>query len=163
MTASKKEIARRMEEFQRKQAEHIAECGRTVLGVFALAESVDPVNETFIYTIGNALKQLPELLLVGMCSDGGLLNALSEEMVRRGRAFDDREVVNIGAKCPVCVVEAAESVKDDYTCQANLWWSRSGYRVMQVVAPDPTGLFPWQAGCAEPYSKVKINRKNPIN
>jgi hypothetical protein len=164
MTASKKELARRLEEFQRKQAENIARHGRSCLGVFALADAKDPVNETFIYTIGNAQKGLPELLLVGVCNDGGALNLLSEEMIRRGRPFDDREVVKLsGADHPVCVVEASNDVKDDYTCQANGYWGRDGYSVMQVVIPDRAGLFPWQAGCAKPYCKVAVHRRNPLN
>lgn len=163
MALSKKEIAANIKKFQQRQIEHVAKHGRTTVGVFAVAGTKDALNSTFVYTIGNALKRLPELFIVGMHDDGGVLNALSEKMIELGRAFEDREVVDIGAKFSCCVVEALDDVKDRYTCQASAWFGRDGYRVMQVVAPDPSGLFPWQSGCASPYSKVTVHRKNPVN
>lgn len=156
---SKDEIERRIEELKRKQDRHIAETGRTLVGVFPLRGSKDPTNETFVYTMGNSLKGLPELLIVGLHDDRGILNALSEAMIERGRAFDDREVYTFeGSNCPLCFVDAAEVVKDRYTVQANQRFGRDRYRVQQVVLSDKAGLFPWQQGCAKPYCDVVVHR-----
>jgi hypothetical protein len=54
---------------------------------------------------GNALKGLPELLLVGT-TKGELLNDLSQKMIDRGRAFDDGELVSLGGKFPLKVITA---------------------------------------------------------
>lgn len=165
MSMSRKEMARRFEEYERKQVEHIARHGRTCAGVFALADSKDPTNETFVYTIGNALKGLPELLTVGLCDDHGILNALSEVMILLDRSFDDGDVYTFKETgMPVALVEAAESVKETFTRQAtHLLGGADKYRVMQVVLSDKAGLFPWQPGCAAPYSKVKVHRAKPLN
>lgn len=60
------------------------------------------------------------------------------------------------------MVEASDDVKDAYTVQAKHFFGDS-YRVVQVVAPDPTGLFPWQKGCAKPYCDVVVHRAKPLN
>lgn len=152
------ELERRFRLFREKQIEHIERTGRTLVGVFG-----EGGKSGFVYTIGNALKGLPELLLVITHDDGGLLNALSKVMIERGAAFDDQEVVRLpGMKCSVCIVDASDDVKDLYTCQAKHLVGPE-YRVQQVVVPDTKGLFPWQPGCAKPYSDVKIHRAKPLN
>jgi Domain of unknown function (DUF4262) len=147
-------IARHWRELQ----DDVERTGRTVIGVFPDADSKDPTNDAFMYSVGNALKGLPELLVVGMYRDGYAINALSEIMLERGRKFQDGEVVDLGGPCPVCVVDAAEGVKDRYTCQATGVFGEGGYAVMQVVLPDAAGKFPWDRGCAEPYSRVVVHR-----
>lgn len=159
------ELHRRMDALREQQLEHIQRHGRTLVGVFALQDSKDPINDAFTYTIGNALKQLPELLIVGLYDDRGILNALSEEMIRRGRAFDDGDTFTFpGSSKPVALCDAAESVKERYTLQAtDILGGADKYRVMQVVLCDKAGLFPWTPGCAEPYSKVVVRRAKTLN
>lgn len=132
--------------------------GRSVIGV--LPDTADP-NSAFAYTIGNAQAGLPELLALG--GNSALvpaLNILSRIMQSRGR-FADRQQVYLGegAKFPVCVVEAADSVKDEYTVQATNYNGRD-YDVMQVVVPDPQGRFPWDAECEKPYADIIVHAKH---
>jgi hypothetical protein len=149
--------------FRRNMRDNIRRTGRTIIGVFPDEKSVDPTNEAFAYTVGNALKGLPELLVVGMYGDTFTLNKLSEMMIERGERFDDGQIVSLGGKHPVRVFDADDSVKDQYTIQASNYYGRERYDVMQVVLSDPDGKFPWQAGCAEPYRRVRIHRRNKVH
>jgi hypothetical protein len=155
---SRRPPRKELDRLRRKMADDIARTGRSVIGIFPDRDSKDPLNDAFLYSIGNAAKGLPELLLVGMYSDTFPINRLSELMIERGRAFEDGEVVPLGGEHPVCVVDADEGVKDRYTIQASNMFGREGYRVQQVVFPDMADLFPWQPGCAEPYSRVRVWR-----
>jgi Domain of unknown function (DUF4262) len=144
----------------------IEQNGRFIIQVFPRAESgskYDPINDSFAYTIGNwTPRGLPELLLVGVSLGGhlaGVLNDLSEKMIARECAFADGELVNLGGKCPVCIIEASDSVKEKYTIQATTYQFGLNYRVMQVVAPDRNGRFPWEEGCQEPYKSVIVHRR----
>jgi hypothetical protein len=65
--------------------------GRHIICVFGDCED-DASFQPFAYTIGNWIQSLPELLIIGSPA-GGFLNSLSNKMVKRGRAFDDGEVV----------------------------------------------------------------------
>ena len=142
-----------------KIEETIDKYGWQLIGVFPDAKSRDPVNEAFIYTIGNADKGLPELLFIGSYGEiaACILKALSCEMIDRGRPFEDGEFVDIGDEERVYVCKANDSVKDDIMVQATNY-NGHGYDVMQVVSPDLDGKFPWELGCAKPYANVKIHR-----
>lgn len=148
-----------------RMVENIRRTGRTLVGVFPDAASTDPLNDAFVYSIGNSLVDLPELLIVGMCDGSYPINRLSEIMIARGRKFDDGEVVSLGeGAVPVCVVDAVEEVKERYTFQATQFLDgNDNYQVMQVVIPDKDGRFPWQAECAPPYRNVKVYRRARLN
>ena len=152
--------------FVRKMQDNITNSGRTLFGVFPDEDSADPLNDAFTYSVGNGLAGLPELLVVGLF-DGMQwpLNELSRLMVERGRKFDDGELVSLGeGALPVCLVDAGEEVKERYTVQAtNFFEGERNYQVMQVVLPDKDGRFPWQPGCAAPYSKVNVYRRSMMN
>jgi Domain of unknown function (DUF4262) len=156
----------RFERLYRKMVEDIDRTGRSLIGVFPAKDSTDPVNDAFTYSIGNALVGLPELLVVGMFEGAHWpINELSRRMIERGRKFDDGEIVSLGeGAVPVCVIDAGDEVKDLYTIQAtNFYRGARDYQVMQVVIPDKAGLFPWQPGCACPYSHVNVYRKRRMH
>ncbi len=141
-------------DFARSTEKAIREYGRAVLHVGA---------SDFTYTIGNANKDLPELLLAGPrvnpVSVRNILNILSDKMIERGKPFDDGEMVDVGGKCPVYICEAtAAKVKTEFTVQVGHILGKTDYRVLQVVLCDPAGRFPWDPGCEFPYSMVKLLR-----
>jgi hypothetical protein len=148
------------EEFYANVVADIDSTGRSCIGVFPDVDSKDPTNEAFTYTIGNSLVGLPELLVIGLYDEVGMsiLNAVSEKLKDAADPFAEGPL-QIGGKLPPYLVEAAESVKDDFTIQATEVLGNSSYRVMQVVFCDREGRFPWDAGCAEPYANVKVHRK----
>jgi len=132
-------------------AAHVEEHGWSVIG-----------TPGFSYTIGLALKGLPELLIIGPFAPRqtmGVLNVLGDTMRDLGRAFDDNERVSLGGKFPVCAVRAADIVRQRFTVQAGQFLGREDYDVMQIVYCDLTGRFPWEPGCAYPFSDIEILRR----
>jgi hypothetical protein len=117
----------------------------------------DPDHLPFCYTIGNAERGLPELLLIGVGRDGsGALNVASEIIIERGKAFDDGELVSLGGKYSVKVVNADPEVKQFYTVQAGEILEHQNYHVQQVIACDRQGRFPDDPACEEPYASYPI-------
>jgi Domain of unknown function (DUF4262) len=121
------------------------------------AEPPTSQNDFFAYTVGNARRSLPELLIIGTSRGGYILNPLSEMMIERGQKFADGEMVECGCKFPFCLIDASETVKDRYTIQAGEHYNSQDYPVMQVVLPDTGGLFPWQPGCTSGYEIYRLN------
>jgi len=147
-----------MADYHDEMSRNIAQHGRHIMGVFPFEDSDDPINECFMYTVGNHPKGLPELLLIGTIELGAMLDALSRKMIERNRAFDDGELVPLkGGKFPVSLIDTADAVKDSFTIQAGQHFGHETYRVMQVVLPDLRGKYPWQRKCASPYCRVKVH------
>ena len=135
--------------------EKIARTGRVILGVFGTKDDDGP---SFAYTVGNHIKDLPELLIVGT-HDGSCLNDLSQMMIENGRPFLDGEIVRIGgARLPVKVIRAGRAAHSDYTIQAGEYHGHDDYAVMQVLIPDKEGRYAGDAGCQEPYSGFPVLR-----
>ena len=76
------------EAFHRDTAGIIARYGRTIIGV----GGGDAGEPPFSYSIGNHLKGLPELLIIGSCQ-APYLNEMSRLMIARGRPFDEGVLV----------------------------------------------------------------------
>ena len=76
-------------------------------------------------------------------------------MIERARAFDDRELVEIGGKYPTMAIHAKASVKDNFTIQAGQFLGHQDYRVIQMLFTDPNGIFPTQPGCDPLYKKLQ--------
>src|SRR6266516_2339798 len=75
-----------------------------------------PTTLGFGYTIGNTEHDLPELLMVGNFSHGDLgaiLNFLGDEMRKQGRPFYNGELVTIGGKHPVKIVNAGTEAREE--------------------------------------------------
>jgi hypothetical protein len=129
--------------------------GRSVLCIGREEDS-----PAFAYTIGNALKNLPELLMIGNISAAYLLNDLSQRMIGRGGAFDDGELVDVGGKFPLKVINAdSERTQRDYTIQVGEHLGHENYAVQQVLICDKEGRFPDDPECARPYSTVPVLKK----
>jgi hypothetical protein len=152
-----------MDELHAKVRDNIKRTGRHIMYVFPNEDDPDKMNGYFGYSIGNTNKGLPELLLVGNIEPRymmALINTLSQKMLDRGRKFDDGELVDLGGKIPMCIVDASDEVKDRFTIQCeNFLDAGRDYAVQQIVMPDKTGKLPWQEGCADPYAKVKVYRR----
>lgn len=138
------------------------EHGRAVMQIVEPRAAHDPTNNTFTYTLGNCRKGLPELLIVGGVDFQWLMNMLSEEMIKRGRGFDDGERVDLGGRFPVVVVDAKDEVEETFHLLVRRAFPDVPFRVQQVVCPDTNGRFPWEAACEEPYRSVVVHRAKPI-
>jgi hypothetical protein len=138
--------------FYRKIAVDIDVHKRSVIAVGG-GENTPP----FSYTIGNSRRLLPELLIIGLL-DNWTLNTLSDRMIDQGRPFADDEIVDLGGRYPVKVIDADERVKSEFTIQAGRYFGADNYEVMQVIIPDKNGRFPDEPNCAKPYSEIPILR-----
>jgi hypothetical protein len=116
----------------------------------------------FSYTVGNAARGLPELLILGAYSPDicSALHKLSEKLVERGCAFSDGEEIFIGGKFPVKIVNADERAKHEYTCAATGRFGAQNYRVQQVLAPDRDGRFPGNPDCCAPFNVPVLSPAN---
>ena len=142
--------------FHRDTAAHIRRTGRSIIGVFP-CEGDDGLP--FAYTIGNDLKGLPELLVIGT-SDGGFLDDLSRLMIAAGHTFEDGQTFQMaGARVPVKLIRANFSATADYTIQAGVFFGHHDYAVMQVLLPDRVGRFPGEPGCQQPYESAPVLRR----
>jgi hypothetical protein len=119
--------------------------GQTVMYIFG-------DDSPFHYTIGRALRGLPELLLVvpikpeiGM----SLLNHLDRLMPQ---ALPSGSLVDLGGKFPMKVIDASGIAQEEYTCLVNQFADE--YRVQQVLCCDAEGRFP--PDCAAPYNRQPI-------
>lgn len=143
-----------MDNFYKDIKATIDRAGQQVLAVFPDEDGDLP----FAYTIGNHEHGLPELLMIGLASDGAaaVLNAIGQMQRTVGHAFKDGEIVDIGAPCNLKVIDANDTAKKDYTIQAGYFYGTENYKVQQVIIPDRYGHFPGEIGCAEPFASFPV-------
>jgi hypothetical protein len=46
-------------------------------------------------------------------------------------------------------------VENDYTTWTDWYYERKGFSLRQLVWPDKTGTFPWQAGFREEFRRLQ--------
>lgn len=128
-----------MERFFDGVEESIAEESAGVLGV------VDGKggSPAFCYTVGATAFGLPELLLVGSADPdfAGLLQDCVEIQIRRGRAFEDQERIDIGGAFPVLASQADSLMAEEYVRQASDFFHQT-VEVVQILVPDTAGRYP---------------------
>jgi hypothetical protein len=74
----------------------------------------------------------------------------------RGAAFQHGELVSVGGRFPVKIIEASAKAKEEFTLVVGQYYDTENYRVQQIVLCDPNGRFPGDPGCAEPYASQYI-------
>lgn len=113
----------------------------------------------YMYTIGNHEWGLPELIFIGDSDEkfAHVLNRLGR--MKRGeerRAFHNGELVSLGGKFPVKIVDASARAKQEFTLVVGQFYGTEDYRVQQIVLCDTQGKFPGDPGCAEPYASQHV-------
>lgn len=124
--------------------------GQHLFGVFPTKD--DP-GIPFVYTIGNALKGLPELIVVGAFDAqivGAILNHVGEDMRKSGERLP--EVVDIGGKFPIRTRTASDEARALWTIQAGQYLGREDYEVQQLLLCDPEGVYPGEEGIQPGYA-----------
>lgn len=111
----------------------------------------------FSYSIGNTLRGIPEVLVLGVppMEAAHLVYTWSELMDQRG-LFRDGEMIDIGARFPCMAVTCGDLVREEYTLLVH-HFVRPDYDVVQMVAPDEEGRFPSHPLCAKEW-RVPILR-----
>lgn len=126
---------------------NIARSGQHLFLVFA-----DETSPAFVYTIGNALHGLPELLLIGNFSPQVAASVVSELGGRMREARRPLEGdIDIGGDYPVRVRRATRQARDRYTLQASRYLRHEEYDVLQLLLCDQAGVYPGEPGCATGY------------
>lgn len=136
-----------LDKFHANAAEKIEKHGQALICVLAGEGENSP---PFIYTIGNAVRGLPELLLIGPLRpelSGQALSELGEKMRRDGKPLAEG-LVDIEWSFPFKVRKAGPRAKDDYTNLAGQYLGREDYEVLQVMICDKEGRYPGDPGCA---------------
>jgi Domain of unknown function (DUF4262) len=135
--------------FYKNIAATIKRTNRQIIGVMPEKKLVG-----FAYTIGNHLKGVPELLILGNFETEAwqsILNHLSDQMIDLKAQFLDGMIVDIGGKYGLQVWDTTMIAKLEYTRQATEFYQHSDYAVQQVVVPDPKGRYPADKGCHRRY------------
>lgn len=103
----------------------------------------------FMYTVGNALQGLPELLLIGSFDPGRIglaLNQLGQKMRDEGAPLPEG-MVDIDWTYPFKVRKCGPEAKTKYTIQVGQIISGTDYEVLQVMICDKDGRYPGDEGC----------------
>ena len=135
--------------FYLKIAQTIQQHGRQVLAIAPEGNSPG-----FYYTIGNAAKEVPELLIIGNFEPKAataILNTLSEQMIEAGKRFSNGQRVSLGGAHELQVWDTTPIARTQYTLQATEFFQSNDYLVQQVVLPDPKGRYPADKRCHKRY------------
>jgi hypothetical protein len=120
----------------------------------------------FHYTVGLHGDGLPELLLIGgedLSRALEVLADLAEVMRERPARFADGELVSLGGKYPVKVINVGHANLDEawtvrmrYTCAVQYFYGTIEYDVQQMLVSDLRGRYPGNPACAEPYASCRL-------
>jgi len=139
---------------------NIAKHGRSIQAVGG-TEFDTPNVQQFAYTVGNHELGLPELLIVDTTKLSGVLNRLSEIQRDRERAFEHEELVSIGGRFPLRIIDTGELGHRKYAHFARLYYDTDTVEVRQVLIPDTCGRWPDTPGCEAPYRNQPILSARP--
>jgi hypothetical protein len=119
----------------------------------------DPPNfQPFIYTIGNHERGLPELLFVCDATEGfgATVNALGELQRNRDIAFAPDEIVSLGGRFPVRILDAGAPGREEFAVQAGVFYETEDFEVRQILLCDEEGRWPGDQLCAEPFASQPV-------
>lgn len=108
------------------------------------------VDPNFAFSIGNHIRGLPELIMLGNFPADiflATLNLLSEKQEAEGVQLG---IVDLGFLLPVKVREASNPF--DLMPEAIEWLGTKEFRVLQVMIPDKQGKYSDEHGCEPPYN-----------
>lgn len=88
---------------------------------------------------------------LGLAHGVGTEGDLSAKMVARGEQFTEGEIVELGGKFPVKIINANKQAQDEYTIQAGNFYGHDDYHVQRVLIPDRRGRFPDNPRCDASY------------
>lgn len=124
--------------------ENIEKHGQHLFGIGG-----DGSEPGFAYTVGNAGRGLPELLIIGDFSFqlmGRILNELRAKMREEGKPFEEG-FLDIGWTYPFKIRKASGDVNERFTIQAGQYLGHENYTVLQVMICDRDGCYPGDEGC----------------
>lgn len=146
MTEAEREARRR--QYIDQFVEGVCEHGWMVQGVFPTTD--EPDAAPFAYTVGLALKQLPELIVFGLGHQtaGLILNDLAQRQIERGPYQPGDELADVTPDYRTRLLAVRDS--SEHLTMANLIAGRRSGQApipaLQVVFPDREHRWPWEPG-----------------
>lgn len=136
--------------------EHISDCIK--IGKWA----VMAVDDEFAYTIGLHLKNLPELIMIGLNPEMSMyiLNDCADMMVANG-PFNHGTQIDELANMPTIIIDVPDELKKEYTGQAFNHYGHWDFKLQQLVMPDEKQRFPWEFGYSKDMQKRQKLLGNP--
>jgi hypothetical protein len=138
----------------------IKQDGFAIINVFPTAD--EPTPQWFHYTVGNHGANLPEILAIGGDQrTSAPLSDVAKIMRKRGTAFANGELVSLGGKYPVKMINVGcQEVYDLYTCAVGRHFNTEDYSVQQMMIPDREGRYADDPQCAEPYASFRLRGRD---
>lgn len=133
-----------LDDVMRRQQEHIDTVGWSVTQVIPTPD--DP-NTPFAYTVGLTALQCPELIIAGL--DPRIAHALLNDLASRvfdqaARFAHGQRIGDLLANYDAVIVEGP-GTEALHPGAAYARYGQHRVRLQQIVWPDPTGYFPWDA------------------
>ena len=152
-----------IEEIEAMVRRNIETHGQHIWSV-TVAEGDPPGSLAFCYTVGNHGRGLPELMITGpiASSFGPVLNMLSKIQRERGNGFEHGELVNLGGKYPVRILDAGDAGRTEWATYVGNYYDTEDFEVRQVLICDPNGRWPGDPECAEGF-RAQLIVNNNIN
>lgn len=148
-----------MDKFRQQVQTNITKADVHVWGIFG-----SETGPSFCYTTGLTEKSFPEFLIAGFNPEQGhqVIMMAVHTLKERGTRFENGEVVQLGDEDhqKVLILDARDSVKDDYTHQTGQYYGTEEYEVQQLLIPDVMGRFPNDPACE--YYLQPILAKEPL-
>jgi len=151
------------EKLREEIRQKIAAAGQAVQLVYRDKDD-PPDSQPWMYTIGNHAAGVPELLVVDAVEGNQelavyVLNRLGKMQRDRGKAFADEELVSVGGKYPMRIVDAGDIGRNKYATLVGLYYGTRDYEVRQVLVPDTQGRWPDTPGCDMPFARQPVLSK----
>lgn len=108
------------------------------------------------YTIDNARLGLPELLIIGNFAPilmASVLNEVARRM-RQTEQVPDQDI-DIGGAFPIRPRLAGATARSTFSIQVGRFLGHEEYAVVQLLLPDPMGLYPGERGCDPRYDVLR--------
>ncbi len=143
-----------LEQYAKKLEEIIRKHGYVVQHVLPDYEKMAPPCS---YTIGLADEGLPELFVFGLPGESAqvIVNTLAKRLRKEGKLPTDQPLDEVfeGAKC--VLHEVTQEQLGSHLPGARARQHPKPIRAIQIVWPDPAGLFPWETGFDMMYAMAQ--------
>lgn len=129
----------------------IDRCGQ---GVVAVVDGEGTPSHA--YTIGNANRGLPEILVLGAFMPQRshiILAQIGHEMRKAGKPPET--YIDLGRTYPIKTHVAGPGAKP-YTAMVGEYLGHDDYTVMQLLFADPLGLYPGETDCDPRYDVPRV-------
>lgn len=137
----------------------------------------DGLKPSYSYTVGLSKRGLPEMLIVGVDQKFAqtILNNAVAKLVDGKITGRKGELVSELANMPLAPRLSSDGVIEEFALGARRYARETGHSMslIQLVLPDRTGLFPWDAECekghlitqaltSDPWQDYRPNASDPM-